>query len=105
MNEPQRRGRVQNRPQLDLNPKNKSEEVRIEESSSTIKKDTPLTSKKNKYQEAQVKMSKQTKKELATLRDMYGLKYDYEIIDYLIDTHTDRIMTPVDRKKFKIITE
>ncbi|EXL18956.1 hypothetical protein X844_0027 [Listeria monocytogenes Lm_1823] len=47
----------------------------------------------------------QTKEELQALKTITKTKFDYEIIDLLIDTYVNNELAPEQRRKFKAMTE
>ncbi|WP_088816437.1 hypothetical protein [Listeria goaensis] len=75
-------------------------ESNIKQRSSTTKK-----SLKFKNQEGTIKTSFQTKEELQALKNITKTKFDYEVIDLLIDTYVNNELTPEQRRKFKAMTE
>ncbi|EAH3791804.1 hypothetical protein D5Z92_14505 [Listeria monocytogenes] len=64
-----------------------------------------IKNQKFKNQEGTIKTSIQTKEELQALRSITKTKFDYEIIDLLIDTYVNNELTPEQRRKFKAMTE
>lgn len=54
-------------------------------------------------QEAQIKLSKRTKYQLGLYKQLYSnLKYDYEVIDFIIDRDIEASMSKSDREYFKL---
>ncbi|MBK1997119.1 hypothetical protein JI640_14520 [Listeria ivanovii subsp. londoniensis] len=64
-----------------------------------------VRNQKFKNQEGTIKTSIQTKEELQALKNITKTKFDYEIIDLLIDTYVNNELTPEQRRKFKAMTE
>ncbi|HEM1209565.1 TPA: hypothetical protein U0W19_002934, partial [Listeria monocytogenes] len=58
-----------------------------------------------KNQAGTIKTSMQTKEELQALKTITKTKFDYEIIDLLIDTYVNNELAPEQRRKFKAMTE
>ncbi|PGA96611.1 hypothetical protein [Bacillus wiedmannii] len=58
-----------------------------------------------KNQQGSIKISNQSKEELEALMKITNTKYNYEIIDLLIDWYVEKELTPTQRKKFKLLTE
>ncbi|MBJ8113696.1 hypothetical protein JDS99_29650 [Bacillus cereus group sp. N6] len=72
----------------------------------TIKEQQRLQEKKVfKNQQGSIKISNQSKEELEALMKITNTKYNYEIIDLLIDWYVEKELTPAQRKKFKLLTE
>mgnify|MGYP003430300574 CR=1 FL=1 len=71
----------------------------------TIKaKSYKLVEKKEfKNQQQQIKVSASIKEELNALKSITKTKFDYEIIELLIDSYTQHL-TPMQRRKFKTMT-
>ncbi|EAC6401920.1 hypothetical protein D4900_15935, partial [Listeria monocytogenes] len=63
-----------------------------------------IKNQKFKNQEGTIKTSIQTKEELQALKNITKTKFDYEIIDLLIDTYVNNELTPEQRRKFKAMT-
>ncbi|HBI6123877.1 TPA: hypothetical protein K8E90_003041, partial [Listeria monocytogenes] len=59
---------------------------------------------KFKNQAGTIKTSLQTKEELQALKTITKTKFDYEIIDLLIDTYVNNELAPEQRRKFKAMT-
>ena len=61
--------------------------------------------KKFKNQQGSIKISNQSKEELEVLMKLTNTKFDYEIIDLLIDRYVENELTPEQKRKFKLLTE
>ena len=59
--------------------------------------------KEFKNQQQQIKVSASIKEELNALKSITKTKFDYEIIELLIDSYTQHL-TPMQRRKFKTMT-
>lgn len=77
---------------------------------STIKTDTIETknkkSNKEKFvnQKSQIKISESIKMELAALKAINKTKFDYEVIELLIDSYVQNSLTSTQKRKFKALT-
>jgi uncharacterized FlaG/YvyC family protein len=80
----------------------------IEKQSENTRARTKKTKKKKKAfknQQGSIKISNQSKEELEALMKITNTKYNYEIIDLLIDWYVEKELTPAQKKKFKLLTE
>ena len=59
--------------------------------------------KEFKNQQQQIKVAASIKEELNALKSITKTKFDYEIIELLIDSYTQHL-TPMQRRKFKTMT-
>lgn len=77
---------------------------------STIKTDTNDTknkkSNKEKFinQKSQIKISESIKTELDALKAINKTKFDYEVIELLIDSYVQNSLTSTQKRKFKALT-
>ncbi|MDV3545993.1 MULTISPECIES: hypothetical protein [Leuconostoc] len=77
---------------------------------STIKADTIETknqkSNKEKFvnQKSQIKISESIKTELDALKAINKTKFDYEVIELLIDSYVQNSLTSTQKRKFKALT-
>lgn len=72
------------------------EDIEVKKKSKTIRKG-------NQY--AQVKISKSMKNELDALKTIEKTKFDYEILQLLIDSYVRNELSTANRKKFKLLVE
>lgn len=80
----------------------------IEKTKVKIQEQEPKKTKEKKAfknQQGSIKISNQSKEELEALMKITNTKYNYEIIDLLIDWYVEKELTPAQRKKFKLLTE
>ena len=63
-----------------------------------------LKSNERKNQQAQFKISQNLKDELIGIKVLTNSKYDYEVIQLLIDSYK-KTLSPEDTKKLRLITE
>lgn len=68
-----------------------------------VEKKTKTIRKGNQY--AQVKISKSMKNELDALKTIEKTKFDYEILQLLIDSYVRNELSTANRKKFKLLVE
>ncbi|EJQ55124.1 hypothetical protein [Bacillus mycoides] len=81
----------------------KTEEKQVSRKEKRIEK-TELK-KKFKNQQGSIKISNQSKEELEVLMKLTNTKFNYEIIDLLIDRYVENELTPEQKRKFKLLTE
>ncbi len=65
-------------------------------------KKTPRNTFKN--QEFQIKISGQLKEEINALKSITKTKFDYEVIELLIDSYDRNEFSPTQRRKFRAMT-
>lgn len=53
----------------------------------------------------QIKLSEQLKSELNAVKAITKMKYDYEVIEMMIDTYVKEAMTPPQRRRFNLLTK
>jgi lipocalin len=70
-----------------------------------IRKEKTEQKKKFKNQQGSIKISNQSKEELEVLMKLTNTKFNYEIIDLLIDRYVENELTPDQKRKFKLLTE
>ena len=70
---------------------------------SSSKEENIVEKKEYKNQQQQIKVSASIKEELNALKSITKTKFDYEIIELLIDSYTQHL-TPMQRRKFKTMT-
>lgn len=63
-----------------------------------------LKSNDHKNQKAQLKISKSLKNEILGIKALTGTKYEYEVIQLLIDTYK-KTLSPEEIKKLRLINE
>ena len=63
-------------------------------------------SNKEKFvnQKSQIKISESIKTELAALKAINKTKFDYEVIELLIDSYVQNSLTSTQKRKFKALT-
>ncbi|QWH75510.1 hypothetical protein EXW59_01230 (plasmid) [Bacillus mycoides] len=81
----------------------KTEEKPTSRKEKRIEKTEPK--KKFKNQQGSIKISNQSKEELEVLMKLTNTKFNYEIIDLLIDRYVENELTPEQKRKFKLLTE
>ncbi|MGE7939842.1 hypothetical protein [Bacillus paramycoides] len=81
----------------------KTEEKTTTRKEKRIEKTEPK--KKFKNQQGSIKISNQSKEELEVLMKLTNTKFNYEIIDLLIDRYVENELTPDQKRKFKLLTE
>ncbi|MGH0601192.1 hypothetical protein [Bacillus mycoides] len=81
----------------------KTEEKQVSRKEKRIEKTEPK--KKFKNQQGSIKISNQSKEELEVLMKLTNTKFNYEIIDLLIDRYVENELTPEQKRKFKLLTE
>ncbi|MGG0208527.1 hypothetical protein [Bacillus mycoides] len=81
----------------------KTEEKQVSRKEKRIEKTEPQ--KKFKNQQGSIKISNQSKEELEVLMKLTNTKFNYEIIDLLIDRYVENELTPEQKRKFKLLTE
>lgn len=81
----------------------KTEEKQVSRKEKRSEKTEPK--KKFKNQQGSIKISYQSKEELEVLMKLTNTKFNYEIIDLLIDRYVENELTPEQKRKFKILTE
>ncbi|SCA96773.1 Uncharacterized protein BWINRA5_00088 [Bacillus mycoides] len=81
----------------------KSEEKQVSRKEKRSEKTEPK--KKFKNQQGSIKISNQSKEELEVLMKLTNTKFNYEIIDLLIDRYVENELTPDQKRKFKLLTE
>ncbi|WP_242248943.1 hypothetical protein [Bacillus cereus group sp. BfR-BA-01523] len=81
----------------------KTEEKQVSRKEKRIEKTEPQ--KKFKNQQGSIKISNQSKEELEVLMKLTNTKFNYEIIDLLIDRYVENELTPDQKRKFKLLTE
>ncbi|MFA2694856.1 hypothetical protein EXW28_27590 (plasmid) [Bacillus mycoides] len=81
----------------------KTEEKQVSQKEKRIEKTEPK--KKFKNQQGSIKISNQSKEELEVLMKLTNTKFNYEIIDLLIDRYVENELTPEQKRKFKLLTE
>lgn len=81
----------------------KTEEKPTSRKEKRIEKTEPK--KKFKNQQGSIKISNQSKEELEVLMKLTNTKFNYEIIDLLIDRYVENDLTPEQKRKFKLLTE
>lgn len=69
--------------------------------------DSNRSDKKIKYdnQAYQMKVSAKLKEEINALKNITKTKFDYEILELLIDSYNKNELTPTQRRKFKALTD
>lgn len=65
---------------------------------------TKAATKKFVNQKAQIKISDNIKTELDALKAITKTKFDYEVIELLIDTYVQNSLTATQKRKFKALT-
>ncbi|PHF05477.1 hypothetical protein HFP64_27965 [Bacillus sp. AC79A.1] len=81
----------------------KTEEKQVSRKEKRSEKAEPK--KKFKNQQGSIKISYQSKEELEVLMKLTNTKFNYEIIDLLIDRYVENELTPEQKRKFKLLTE
>ncbi|MCP9225097.1 hypothetical protein NMG90_06275 [Bacillus mycoides] len=81
----------------------KTEEKQVSRKEKRSEKTEPK--KKFKNQQGSIKISYQSKEELEVLMKLTNTKFNYEIIDLLIDRYVENELTPEQKRKFKLLTE
>ncbi|MCQ6531014.1 hypothetical protein [Bacillus mycoides] len=81
----------------------KTEEKQVSRKEKRSEKTEPK--KKFKNQQGSIKISNQSKEELEVLMKLTNTKFNYEIIDLLIDRYVENDLTPEQKRKFKLLTE
>lgn len=69
------------------------------------KKKEEAKKKKFENQAHQIKVSERLKNELNALKTITKTKYDYEILELLVDSFNKNELTPPQRRKFRAMTE
>lgn len=87
----------------DIPSQSKTEEKQVSRKEKRIEKTEPK--KKFKNQQGSIKISNQSKEELEVLMKLTNTKFNYEIIDLLIDRYVENELTPEQKRKFKLLTE
>lgn len=105
---PRVQGNIPAKEQFSLND-NREKKVTPETQSAvkkTIKevKDTKSTKEKFVNQKSQIKISESIKTELDALKAINKTKFDYEIIELLIDSYVQNSLTSTQKRKFKALT-
>ncbi|MDI6680008.1 hypothetical protein QMA02_30070 [Bacillus wiedmannii] len=81
----------------------KTEEKQVSRKEKRSEKTEPK--KKFKNQQGSIKISYQSKEELEVLMKLTNTKFNYEIIDLLIDRYVENELTPEQKRKFKLLTD
>ncbi|MCK8606427.1 hypothetical protein LNP18_09975 [Leuconostoc citreum] len=105
---PRVQGNIPAKEQFSLND-NREKKVTPETQSPVRKtitkvKDTKSTKEKFVNQKSQIKISESIKTELDTLKAINKTKFDYEIIELLIDSYVQNSLTSTQKRKFKALT-
>lgn len=101
MTEP-KRGRGLVRPQINIDPQTESEPVVLEEKK-VVEENRKTTDYAN--QKAQIKLSEGLKNECNAIKQIFKKKYDYEVLELLIDSFVESEMTPSQKKTFKTLKD
>lgn len=96
-------GNIQSKETFDIKEEKRSNVAAIKES---IEKNTKKD-KKSKYenQTHQIKVSAKLKEEINALKNITKTKFDYEILELLIDSYNKNELNPTQRRKFKTLTD
>ncbi|WP_377863346.1 hypothetical protein [Bacillus sp. R86525] len=94
---------VENNEVADVPSQPKTEEKQVSRKEKRSEKTEPK--KKFKNQQGSIKISYQSKEELEVLMKLTNTKFNYEIIDLLIDRYVENELTPEQKRKFKLLTE
>lgn len=107
---PRFQGNIPAKEQFALNdnmPKEQSTEtISKQEKTSNISNNKDKKPHKEKFvnQKSQIKVSESIKAELDALRVINKTKFDYEIVDLLIDSYVQNSLTATQKRKFKALT-
>lgn len=78
-------------------------EVKNDDSKKSNNKKASNNKKGNQY--AQIKISKALKNELEAIKIIEKTKFDYELLQLLVDSYVRNELSPSNRKKFKLLVE
>ena len=106
---PRLQGNIPAKEQFSLSetkPKNTKDEKKIDtkQPEKQNEESTKTNNKKFVNQQAQIKLSETIKNELDALKIINKAKYDYEIVELLIDTYVQNSLTATQKRKFKALT-
>lgn len=94
---PRKQGNIESQTQYNPEEDKKNLEI-VEESTEEDKK------KKYTNQTHQIKISEQIKEEINALKNITKTKFDYEVLELLIDSYNKNEFTPTERRKFRALT-
>lgn len=94
---PRKQGNIESQTQYNPEEDKKKLEI-VEENTEEDKK------KKYANQTHQIKISEQLKEEINALKNITKTKFDYEVLELLIDSYNKNEFTSTERRKFRALT-
>lgn len=93
------------RPNVNIQPEEPADIVSLDQQPAK-KESTPENKKKKRFknQEEQIKCSIATKEEFTALKTIRKIRFDYEMLDILIDSYVNDLSS-VEKRKFKALTD